>query len=384
MPWGQRTLSGWFCGLSFAYDDDDDVHARICLQCRGRLGLDLYTRDFFVCDTCLDGGPKSPGSPGSPVLEEDVAEEKSLWGLEELGHEEAAWPTDPRKYVEFCPQSSRLEPFNRFREFTMGAKGISREDYKALEVGEGEEMVMHKKVYLLTERLDEIRLYIRKRKKKERLVGLLVGTRDSRIPIGIASAQEDVHGGVDKDGYDVTDPHRAAREEDQAPELRLPELAFGKRRASMCVRPDDAAGVAEFAPDREEILRLPDSSPFLKRIRLQQTVWGKRREKLQKRISYLCLEGLDGKQVVYGQELPPSARAGELVYPPEVAEGVLAIVGVGICGWHPLSFQVVDVGASPDPANPRETETVFYGGSRLNNVCVTEDMARCAQVTGRP
>jgi hypothetical protein len=338
---------------------DEDVYARVCIGCRKRLDPHEYTKEFFKCDSCL-----------KPV-EEDVAATKSLWGLGDLGNEQPAWPDEG--YAEYCPASSHLSSYNRFREFTMGATGISEEDYETLECDEGEPVVMHTKVYLLTERLDDIRLYIRRRGNEERLVGLLVGSGDSRIPIGIASAREDVKGGIDEDGYDDDDPTRRVKpvQEDEG------NLSFGKRRASLLkVEESPGTEMTDFPPDREESLELSDKSPYLKKITIQQTVWGKEREKLQKRIVYLCLEDMEGKTLSYGHKMRPKAEAGEIVYPPEVAEGVLAVVGVGMCDWHPLSLQVVDLSAASDPTSDDAGETVFYGGSRLNNVVITDDMDR--------
>ena len=72
------------------------------------------------------------------------------------------WPEDPRMYTQYCPVASRLFTFDQFREFTMGALGMQPEAYQDLGLPpQDPAVIFHSKVHLLTELVDEIRLYMR-------------------------------------------------------------------------------------------------------------------------------------------------------------------------------------------------------------------------------
>ena len=65
-------------------------------------------------------------------------------------------------YTKYCPKSSQLQEFNRLREFTIGASGPSWEVYEQMELELVEDpVVFHSKAHLLTELVEEIRLYVR-------------------------------------------------------------------------------------------------------------------------------------------------------------------------------------------------------------------------------
>jgi len=267
--------------------------------------------------------------------------------LAEAQPEAEEWPEDPSRYLgaDACHRTSLLEPWQRFREFTIGAGCFHSPKYLDPEVvafacprllnvrcGRSFEalfkdapgtpagpdpgsITFHTKVLLLTELIDEIVVYFAELTRagdegKLCIQGITFLKGDSILDTGCLNAE-----------------HRLS-------------------------------------------LRLDPKAPFLRRIALQQTIWRVAGTRiLRKRITYLKLEPPHGPPLLYGRLHDPGlSKTGEWVCPVEREEGTLAIVGVGYSHALPLSFQLIDCAAAKDPLD--HLATMCLGRSVLSCVNV--------------
>jgi len=295
-----------------------DGSSRYCTKCHKPYALDESVAEaWWLCLNCIE--TMSHGSMDSAA--------------------EATWPPDAWCYTADCPEASKLTPYSRLREFTIGAKcfhtadhldprEVSHEcpqvdpikcamDFTGFESSHSESLgpdpkrlTFHTKVLILTEAITEVRVCTR--------MGTVSG------------------------------------------------MTFCKGEQAL------QAGCV--LPALDKALPLDEDFPFLRKITMQQSITEDATKRiLMKGIVYLRFETIQGAVLEVGMTRTPGTRGSTKDLPPEEVEGVLAIVALGLAHATPVSLQVVDLSAMEDPME--HLETVFYQRDLLSFINVTENMA---------
>eukprot|EP00667_Euglena_gracilis_P005585 EG_transcript_5624 len=292
---------------------------RRCYKCLKDFPLSQYLEDYWwLCRECLEN--MSFGSMDSAA--------------------EPTWPVEGWMYTTECPETSKLGEYSRLREFTMGAKCFHTADH-----------------------LDP-----------RKVANQCPEVEPEKCAMEFPELQGDRTGPLGPDSKRLTFHTKVLLITEMPSEIRVCRSRTGAVSGMTFVKDDQVLQAGCVIPDLDQSLPLDEKFPFLKSITMQQSIWEDPiRNVLEKGITYLRLETCKGQVLETGQLREVSAKVGEMFLEPEIAEGVLAIVGMGYAHALPISLQIVDFSAMEEPME--HMETVFYQREVLSFVCVTQNVA---------